>query len=88
MRIQQNRFSKPRRRGTFSPQAVDFIRKVVDDYPLLAPFLDQDTKKRAEELLEAHRRVRSAVHLRGVTYHVVPQLPPDVRGIYVYLSAA
>ncbi|NVM23238.1 MAG: hypothetical protein HWN68_15820 [Desulfobacterales bacterium] len=38
-----------------------------------------------EELLQAHRRVRTAARLRGLRYKVEPHLPPDVLGIYVYL---
>ena len=38
-----------------------------------------------EELLHAHRRVRTATRLRGLRYKVEPHLPPDVLGIYVYL---
>jgi hypothetical protein len=32
--------------------------------------------------------VRQAAHMRGVSYRVEPQLPPDVLGIYVYLPVA
>jgi len=36
-------------------------------------------------LLESHRSVRSAAHIKGLQYRVEPQLPPDVLGIYVFL---
>ena len=39
----------------------------------------------AEELLDAHRRVRQATRQRGVRQRVEPTLPPDVLGVYVYL---
>jgi hypothetical protein len=44
--------------------------------------------QRGEELLEQHRRVRTAARMLGVSHHVEPQLPPDVLGIYVYLPRA
>ena len=47
-----------------------------------AAISDQD---RAEELLQAHRRVRTAARIKGLRYRVEPDLPPDILGIYVYL---
>jgi hypothetical protein len=55
-------------------------RKLIDAaQDLRFPVLD--------ELLDAHRRVRTAAATKGVRYRVEPQLPPDVLGIYVYLPA-
>ncbi len=42
-------------------------------------------ERAAEELREAHRRVRKVVSLSVLRLRVEPQLPPDVLGIYVYL---
>jgi len=66
-------------------QASDFVRKVEEGFDLLRPMLEQVARKRGEELLEAHQRVRRASKIRNVRYRVEPQLPPDVLGIYVYL---
>ncbi len=66
-------------------QAVDFVRKVVDGYELIAPHLDEVAKQRGEDLLKAHRRVRKASRLKGTNQRVEPKLPPDVLGIYVFL---
>ena len=66
-------------------QAVDFVRKVVEGYDLIAPHLNDVAKRRGEELLKAHRRVRQASRLKGVSQRVEPKLPPDVLGIYVFL---
>jgi hypothetical protein len=49
------------------------------------PHLESAARSRAAELLEAHRRVRSAARLRGVSQRVEPQLPPDILGVYVFL---
>ena len=72
--------------GNIAPeQAADFVRKVVEGFDLIAPRIDEDAKLRGEGLLEAHQRVRRATRLRGVSYRVVPQLPADVLGVYIYL---
>lgn len=41
--------------------------------------------ERAAELRDAHRRVRRSASLAIRNVSVVPQLPPDVLGMYVYL---
>ena len=61
------------------------LRRVIDGFAALQPHLDQAAIKRGEALLEAHRRVRTASQLKGISYRVEAQLPPDVLGIYVYL---
>ena len=68
-------------------QARDFITRVRDGYPALTAHLEAEAKKRAEELLDAHQRVREAARMKGVRYRVEPVLPPDVLGVYVYLPA-
>jgi hypothetical protein len=49
--------------------------------------LDALAARRGEELLAAHRRVRTAARLRGIQQRVEPQIPPDVLGIYIFLPA-
>jgi hypothetical protein len=66
-------------------QAIQFVRRVVDSAEALRPQLDAAAQRRAEELLDAHRRVRQAAHVRGVSQRVEPVLPADILGIYVYL---
>ena len=68
-------------------QAADYIRQVVEGFDALRPRLDEVARERADELLEAHRRVRAAAAQKGVRYRVEAQLPPDVLGIYLYLPA-
>lgn len=54
--------------------------------------LEQDAHARAQQLVEAHSRVREADTRRGSgprpRYTAEPQLPVDVLGIYVYLPDA
>jgi superfamily II DNA or RNA helicase len=66
-------------------QAAHFLRTVLDGFDALRPHLEQSARQRGEELLDAHRRVRTASRARGVSHRVEPQLPPDVLGLYVYL---
>jgi len=70
-----------------SQQATEFIRRVVEGLEALHEPLDAAARERGQELLEAHRRVRTAANWRGVRYDIVPHLPPDVLGIYVLLPA-
>jgi hypothetical protein len=66
-------------------QARDFLQKVLDGFEMLRPHLNEVAVRRGEELLEQHRRVRTAARLQGVSQRVEPQLPPDVLGVYVYV---
>ncbi|MFQ5744572.1 MAG: helicase-related protein [Acidobacteriota bacterium] len=68
-------------------QASDFVRRVIEGFSHLTAHLDKEARRRAETLLESHRRVRQAPQIRGVSYRVEAQLPVDVLGIYVYLPA-
>lgn len=74
--------------NVYPEQASEFLRKVLDQFATLQPHLNQVAQEHGEELLNAHRRVRSAAQLRGVRYRVEPQLPLDVLGIYIYLPTA
>jgi superfamily II DNA or RNA helicase len=66
-------------------QATGFLQKVIDQFDYLSPHLEAVAQQRGNDLLEAHRRVRSASKLRGIRYRVEPQLPPDILGIYMFL---
>jgi hypothetical protein len=68
-------------------QAIPFIGKVIGGFEHLWPHLHEEAHNHGKDLLEAHRRVRTASRQRGVTYRVEPHLPPDILGIYVYLPA-
>lgn len=66
-------------------QAIEFVRRVNDDYFSLEANLRDLAVRRGEELLEAHTRVRAAARLQGVRHQIETQSLPDVLGIYVYL---
>ena len=69
-------------------QASDFLRRVVEGFDALRGPLNEAAEARGQELLDAHRRVRSAARIKGVRYDVRPHLPPDVLGVYVLLPVA
>lgn len=66
-------------------RASYFIHRVVDGIADLLPALEQFAMVRGRQLLDAHRRVRSAARWNGIKQDIRPELPPDVLGIYVYL---
>ncbi len=68
-------------------QAADFVRRVVDGIGSLRPHIEQRAQHWAAALLAAHQRVRQAAGLRHLTYRIIPQLPADILGVYVYLPA-
>jgi len=76
--------AEPRQNVTAS-QAADFVRRVVDGFGHLRPALEELARRRGQELLDAHTRVRAAARIQGVRHDIRPELPPDVLGIYVYL---
>lgn len=66
-------------------RAAQFVARIIEGFDHLKAHLEKEAYRRGEELLDAHRRVRSATRMSGVKYRVEPHLPPDVLGIYVYL---
>jgi hypothetical protein len=66
-------------------QVRQFVRAVVEGYPMFASQLDVIASERAAELLESHARVREGARMTGVQYAVEAQFPPDVLGVYVFL---
>ena len=68
-----------------SDLAANAIIRINEGFDSLRPRIEAVAHDRAEELLLAHRRVRTAARLKGIRYRVEPHLPPDVLGIYVYL---
>lgn len=68
-------------------RASEFVRRVLDGFDALRPRIEEEARHRAEAIRDAHRRVREAARIAGVSYDVQPQLPADVLGIYVFLPA-
>jgi hypothetical protein len=68
--------------------AATFLERVINDFEHIQPHINEIAEERGRELLEAHRRVRTAARLRSIQQRVETQLPPDVLGVYVYLPVA
>jgi len=62
-----------------------FVRRVIEGIEILTPYLERFITERGQQLLNAHRRVRSAARWSGIRHEIRPELPPDILGIYVYL---
>jgi superfamily II DNA or RNA helicase len=72
--------------GNVTPDAArDFVAEVLAAAGSWRPDVDADALRHADELLDAHERVRQAARQRGVRHRVEPQLPADVLGVYVLL---
>ncbi len=70
--------------------AAEFVRRVVNGREHLAQALNDIARRRGDELLTAHLKVREAAYRRGERrpqHRVEAQLPPDVLGIYIFLPA-
>ncbi len=61
------------------------IREALDSLPEQEETFNRVASERARTLLSDHRRIRAASDARGLRYDVVPALPVDVIGIYVFL---
>jgi hypothetical protein len=64
-----------------------FLQMILGEFDHIRPYLDKSAHQRAEVLLNAHKRVRTASRRKGISYMVRPQLPADVLGLYVYMPA-
>ena len=69
-------------------QKTHLVKQAVGAIPSLEATFSNIAKERSEELLADHRRIRDASDARGIRYTVVPALPVDKIGIYVFIPAA
>lgn len=69
-------------------QKTRLIAQALEMVPQLEPAFDAIARRRAEELLADHRRIREASDARGVRYSVTPALPVDKIGVYVLMPMA
>lgn len=68
------------------PLRDQHIQRTLDQLDAHQPTLEVLARKRAQLLLEDHRRVREAAQGRG-EYRVTPSLPVDVMGVFVLIPA-
>lgn len=64
------------------------LERIIETLPALDTELTRFARGRAEEIREAHRRVRKAARLASGRLIVEPKLPVDVLGVYLYLPVA
>lgn len=69
-------------------QKTRLIAQAIDAIAELEPQFDAIARRRAEDLLADHRRIREASDARGVRYTVSPALPVDKIGVYVLMPMA
>ena len=61
---------------------------MVASIPALEPFLDDEADRLADDLLDAHRRVRAGAGIARRGLAVAAQKPADILGLYVWLPVA
>ncbi len=69
-------------------QKSHLIRQALESLPALESAFDSIAHERAARLLTDHRRIRDASDARGLRYNVVPALPIDKIGVYVFMPMA
>ncbi len=69
-------------------QKTHCIRQVLATLSTLQPMFKRLAHERAHQLLKDHRRIRQASRIRGERYRVIPVLPCDTIGVYVFLPMA
>lgn len=76
-------------RGSVPPdQARHFLQTVLGELDTLRPAIDEFAQGRANNVLQAHRRVRSALEGAQTARSVAVQGQPDLLGFYIFLPAA
>lgn len=81
-------FSLEPSRNMPDEQKTHFIRQALDNLPNMESIFENVAKERAEQLLADHSRVRDASKATGLRYKVLPALPVDKIGIYVFIPMA
>src|SRR5690606_6949663 len=66
-------------------QQSRLIQQAIDLIPSLETAFNGLAERRAQELLNDHRRVREASDAKGIRYSVTPVLPVDKIGVYVLM---
>ena len=69
-------------------QKSHLIRQALASVPALDETFGRVAQEQAARLLADHRRIREASDARGLRYNVVPALPIDKIGVYVFMPMA
>jgi len=65
--------------------ARDHLQRILEGLSILTPELEERAHRRADHLLESHRRVRKASGARQRALRVDTHTPLDLLGVYLYL---
>ncbi len=66
-------------------QKSRLIREALNSVHALEESFNRIARDRADKLLADHRRIRDASDVKGFRYNVIPTLPVDKIGIYVFI---
>ena len=69
-------------------QKSQLIGQTLNSLHSLEPVFERIAQERARELLADHRRIREASDAKGLRYNVIPALPVDKIGVYVFMPMA
>ena len=69
-------------------QKTRLIGQTLDSIHALENTFERIARERAQELLADHRRIREASDAKGLRYNVIPALPVDKIGVYVFMPMA
>jgi len=69
-------------------QKIFLIKQALESINTVESIFDRIAYKQSEQLLRDHRRIRDASDIRGLRYNVLPCLPADKIGIYVFIPTA
>ena len=69
-------------------QKTHLIRQALSALPDLEDTFERVAKEQARRLLADHRRIREASDAKGLRHNVVPAMPVDKIGIYVFMPMA
>ena len=69
-------------------QKSHLIQQALEALPGMEKIFEQIAHEQADGLLADHRRFREASDAKGLRYHVVPALPIDKIGVYVFMPMA
>ena len=69
-------------------QKSQVIRQTLNSLHSLEPEFERIAEERARQLLVDHRRIREASDARGLRYKVIPAVPVDKIGVYIFIPVA
>ncbi len=69
-------------------QKSHLIRRALNELRDMEDTFERIAKEQAQHLLDDHRRIRDASEAKGLRYNVVPALPVDKVGVYVFMPMA